>query len=117
MDKKFIKNVEHAKVFKLGDLLAYNSSKVVDLNLAQKGDENFTKHGITILAFKKGQEIGTHSSQGDVLITILEGETEFTIDKSKCVLKAGESIVLPANVSHSVKSITDFKMLLIVVTE
>ena len=42
---------------------------------------------LTLFAFDKGEEIGTHSSDGDALVIVLDGQGQITIDDtlySKC---------------------------------
>ena len=70
---------------------------------------------VTLFAFEKGEEISTHSSGGDALITVLDGKGRFTIDGEPFFLSAGESIVMPRNVPHAVYGEERFKMLLTVV--
>lgn len=70
---------------------------------------------ITIFSFDKGEEIGTHGSSGDAMVTVLEGVGKFTVDGQEYVLKRGETLVMPANKPHSVYGQEAFKMLLVVV--
>ena len=58
-------------------------------------------------------------SEGQVvskaLVTVLDGEGEFTIDGVPYLLRSGESIVMPANHPHAVYGKENFKMLLSVI--
>ena len=65
-------------------------------------------------AFDKGEEISSHASRGDAFVTVLEGKGKFCIDGIPYVLNKGESIVMPANIPHSVFGEEQFKMLLVV---
>lgn len=49
------------------------------------------------------------------MVYILDGEAEVTIGGEKFTLKKGETIVMPANVSHALLAKERFKMLLTVV--
>lgn len=69
--------------------------------------------GIVIeMAFDKGCELPTHVAQADVLVQILEGEMDFTIEGEVHHLKAGQFITMKPNTHHSLKAVERFKMLL-----
>ena len=70
---------------------------------------------VTLFAFEKDEEISTHESGGDAMVTVLEGTGRFTIDGREHILKAGQSIVMPARKPHAVYGEERFKMLLMVV--
>lgn len=108
--EKFIKNIEHEKVQKLTDLVSAEKGQVVSKTLAQNKAVS-----ITVFAFSKGEEIATHDSTGDAMVSVLEGVGEFTVGGVKHTVKAGESLVMPAAVPHSVYAPENFKWLLTVV--
>lgn len=69
--------------------------------------------GVTLLAFKSGQELTTHTAPAEVMIYVLEGEIEFTmLDMPHC-MKAGQFILMGSDVPHSVKAKADSKVMLI----
>ena len=70
---------------------------------------------LTIFAFAKGEEISSHQSDGDAMVTVLDGTGEITIDGEKYTLRSGESVVMPANKPHAVYAPEPFKMFLTVV--
>ena len=105
-----LNNIQHQQALLLKDQVAYAEGQVVSKTLVQnKG------LGITLFAFAKGEGISTHESQGDALVTALDGVGEITVDGAKYILTAGESIVMPANHPHAVYGKENFKMLLVVV--
>lgn len=108
--EKFIKNIEHEKVQKLTDLVSAEKGQVVSKTLAQNKAVS-----ITVFAFSKGEEIATHDSTGDAMVSVLEGVGEFIVGGVKHTVKAGESLVMPAAVPHSVYAPENFKWLLTVV--
>lgn len=110
MSNLLIKNIEHCEVFELVNLVEYEAGKVSSLTLAQKPGV-----GITVLAFDEGEGVSTHAAPGDAMVVILDGEAMITIDGKEYRAKAGETIVMPANIPHAVKAVTKFKMLLTVV--
>lgn len=110
MSIEFIKNIEHRKVFELADLVEYEKGKVSSLTLVQNPGV-----GITVFAFDEGEGISTHAAPGDAMVIVLDGEAVVTIDGTEYKVKSGQTVVMPANIPHSVKAATRFKMLLNVV--
>ena len=70
---------------------------------------------VTLFSFDKGEEISTHESGGDAMVTCLDGVGRITIDGVEHILHEGESIVMPARHPHAVYGQEQFKMLLVVV--
>ena len=70
---------------------------------------------VTLFSFDRGEEISTHSSGGDALVTCLDGVGRITIDQEEYFLHEGESIVMPAGHPHAVYGEERFKMLLVVI--
>lgn len=67
------------------------------------------------LLFSKGEEISTHQSEGDAMVTVLSGTGRLTVDGTEHIVKAGQTLVMPARKPHAVYAEDDFKMLLTVV--
>jgi quercetin dioxygenase-like cupin family protein len=70
---------------------------------------------LTLFAFDKGEEINSHSSDGDAMVTILEGKAQITIGSKSYELEKGKTIVMPAGIPHAVEAGEKFKMQLLVV--
>lgn len=112
MTEQLITNLEHSTLYTLADLVEYQPGKVASLTLAQnKGI------GLTLFAIDKGEGLSTHSAPGDALVQILEGSVEITIDGVPQIVKAGQAIVMPAEIPHALKAIEPFKFLLTVVKD
>ena len=107
---KFIKNIDHETVVKLTDLVSVQPGQVVSKTLAQNKAVS-----VTLFAFDQGEEIGTHDSTGDAMVTVLEGPGRFTVGGTPHLVKAGETLVMPAGVPHAVYGEEAFKWLLTVV--
>ena len=105
-----MKNISKAEVLTLRDQVAYQSGQVVSRTLAQ--NEHVS---VTLVSFDKGEEISTHESGGDAMVTCLDGVGRITIDGVEHILHEGESIVMPARHPHAVYGQEQFKMLLVVV--
>ena len=105
-----MKNISKAEVLTLRDQVAYQSGQVVSRTLAQ--NEHVS---VTLFSFDKGEEISTHESGGDAMVTCLDGVGRITIDGVEHILHEGESIVMPARHPHAVYGQEQFKMLLVVI--
>ena len=105
-----MKNISKAEVLTLRDQVAYQSGQVVSRTLAQ--NEHVS---VTLFSYDKGEEISTHESGGDAMVTCLDGVGRITIDGVEHILHEGESIVMPARHPHAVYGQEQFKMLLVVV--
>jgi len=105
-----LKNIDFAKVVEMQSLVDYQEGRVVSRTLAQGKPLSFT-----LFAFEAGEEISTHSSPGDAMVYILDGEAEVTVGEDKFTVTQGETIVMPANIPHGLMAKKRFKMLLLVV--
>jgi quercetin dioxygenase-like cupin family protein len=106
----FIKNIELSKVLEMESLVTYQEGQVVSRTLAQ--GKNLS---LTLFAFDKGEEISSHSSGGDAMVYLLDGEADITIGENSFHVKKGETIVMPAGIAHALLAKEQFKMLLVVV--
>jgi len=70
---------------------------------------------VTLFAFDRGQGLSEHSAPYDVLVQIIEGEAEIIIGGEAHRVRAGEVIIMPADVPHAVKAPEQFKMLLVMI--
>lgn len=104
-----MKNIKKAETVYLKDEIEYHDGQIVSKTLEQNGHVS-----MTLFSFEKGEEISTHTAGGDALVTVLDGTGKFVINGIDHILTTGESIVMPANVPHSVYGQERFKMLLIV---
>ncbi len=103
------KNIEKKQIMKLEDLVEYQEGQVVSKTLVQN-----VLVSVTVFSFDKGEEISTHASGGDAMVTVLDGKGKFTIGGEEYILQKGETIVMPKNVPHAVYGEEKFKMLLVV---
>lgn len=110
MSKHPLKNIDFETALELGSLVEYQSGQVVSRTLAQNDAVS-----ITIFAFAENEEISSHSSGGDAMVTILEGTARITIADKEFLLESGKTIVMPAGIPHAVAADSRFKMLLVVV--
>ena len=79
------KNIAKQTKLLLKDLVAYQDGQVVSKTLVQND-----KVSMTLFSFDKGEEISTHASGGDAMVTVLEGVGRFTVDGQVFLLKKGK---------------------------
>ena len=103
------KNIEKQVILKLKNLVDYQDGQVVSKTLVQNEQVS-----MTIFSFDKGEEISTHASGGDAMVTVLEGTGRFTVGEEVFILNEGETLIMPKNIPHAVYGEEQFKMQLIV---
>ena len=103
------KNIAKKEKLELKSLGDYQDGQVVSKTLVQNDYVS-----VTIFSFDKGEEISTHASGGDAMVTVLEGTGRFTIGGDVFILNEGETIVMPKDVPHAVFGEEKFKMELVV---
>ncbi len=72
---------------------------------------------LTMFAFDAGQELSEHTAPFDALVQVLDGSVELTIGGAPVLARAGEAVLMPAGIPHSVRAPERFKMLLSMVRE
>ena len=103
------KNIEKKVKLELGELVEYQSGQIVSKTLVQNDAVS-----ITLFSFDKNEEISTHASGGDALVTVLDGKGRFTVGGEEFILEKGESLVMPQGIPHAVFGEEKFKMMLVV---
>ena len=91
----------------LVDMVNYQKGAVVSKTLIEKNTGT-----VTLFAFDMGQGLSEHTAPFDALVQVLDGEVEIRISGKPFHLKQGEIIIIPANESHALKAVNNFKMLL-----
>jgi len=72
-----------------------------------------TKVGtISLFSFDTGQGLSEHTAPFDALVQILDGRAELTIGGNTVEAQAGQTVLMPADVPHSLRAPERFKMLL-----
>ena len=96
--------------FDLEKYVDYADGSVVSKTLIKKDIGN-----ITLFAFDSGQGLSEHTAPFDAVVYILDGQAQVTIGEKTSTVKAGEMLIMPANVSHALHAEEKFKMLLIMI--
>lgn len=103
------KNIEKQVSLRLKDLVDYQKGQVVSKTLVQN-----EQLSMTIFSFDRGEEISTHASGGDAMVTVLEGTGRFTVGGEVFILNEGETLIMPKDIPHAVYGEEQFKMQLTV---
>lgn len=106
----FIKHIAPSQPFSLESQVDYLAGQIVSKTLFQN-----EHHSLTLFAFDEKEEISTHSSHGDALVTALDGEAMVTIAGEEFMVKKGGSILMPSEQPHAVYAKSPFKMSLLVI--
>ena len=99
-----------AQAFELATRVDYVAGSVVSRVLLKKPTGT-----ITLFAFDVGQGLSEHSTPYDAFVQVVDGEGVLRIAGRDVVAKAGEVVVMPANIPHAVHAIERFKMLLVMI--
>jgi len=91
-------------------MVEYSSGGVISKQVLTNQSGN-----ITLFSFDKGQGLTEHTAPFDAVVQVLDGEAQITIGGIPNQVKKGETIIMPANVSHSLQALEQFKMLLTMV--
>lgn len=110
MDRHIFKNIEFEKVLALPSLVDYCPGQVVSRTLIQNDAIS-----VTLFSFDEGEEISSHKSEGDAMLSVLEGSAKVTVGETLHNLTAGSTIIMPAGIPHAVAAESKFKMQLTVV--
>ncbi len=98
---------EKGVVLDFASLIDYSQGGVVSKQVLKNDLGN-----ITLFSFDEGQGLSEHTAPFDAVVQVLDGEVEIRIDGKPIRLKAGEAIIMPANIPHALQAVKRFKMLL-----
>jgi quercetin dioxygenase-like cupin family protein len=106
MKKQKLKEIKQ----KLKEIIKYQKDTISSNTLINKKAGN-----ITLFAFDKNQVISPHKAPFDAMVYLIEGKAIIKIGNNNYNLEKGDFIIMPANIEHSLKAITKFKMLLVMI--
>lgn len=101
-----------AQPLNLADLVSHAPGSIVSRALCQKPTGN-----LTLFAFDEGQGLSEHTAPFDAFVQILEGRADLVIGGQTVQAEAGEIVVMPAGIPHSLQAPIPFKMLLTMIRE
>jgi len=91
----------------LAELINYSDDSVVSKTIINKSVGT-----ITLFAFDAGQGLSEHQAPYDAVVQVVDGNAVLVIDGKDVKAAAGEIVIMPANIPHSVRADEKFKMLL-----
>lgn len=94
----------------LAGLVQYQDGSIVSREIVSRPAGT-----VTAFAFDEGEQLSEHTAPFDAMIIDLDGQADITIGGAVSRLEAGQMIIMPAAVPHSLKAVTRFKMLLVMV--
>ncbi len=97
---------EKSKAFIIPEFLEYIPHSIVIKTILKK-----TTGIISALSFDSGESLGKKKSPFDIFIQVIEGQAEIVIDNKASMLETGQSIIIPAHSSNTIKANLRFKML------
>jgi quercetin dioxygenase-like cupin family protein len=98
---------EKSKVFSFNESIEYSEGGIVSKTVLKKQTGN-----ISLFSFAKGEALSEHTAPFDAMISVVDGRGEVIIGGKPFILLAGESIIMPANITHAVNAVEKFKMVL-----
>lgn len=96
------------EVFPLAAQIVSNDTKVAFQHIV--GNDN---GGVVLLGFKAGQELERHVAPVEVMIYAIEGDVEFMMNGMPLHLHKGDFFLMGEGVPHTVKALSDAKVMLI----
>jgi quercetin dioxygenase-like cupin family protein len=98
---------DEIKISNLNEEVSYQKGSIVSRQVIKKPNGN-----ITLFAFDKDESLTEHTSPFEAVVQMIDGEMEITIGGKPYSVKAGEIIILPANIPHGLRASVQSKMLL-----
>jgi quercetin dioxygenase-like cupin family protein len=98
------------QAFTMQELVQYQPGSVVSRTLIDKQVGT-----LTLFAFAEAQGLSEHTAPFDATVQIIDGTADVTIAGTVHRVTAGQMIIMPANVPHSLRATERFKMLLIMI--
>ena len=89
------------------DSISYQNSSIVSKQILKKPNGN-----ITLFSFDKDESLTEHTSPFEAVVYMVDGEMEIKIGGNPYNVKAGEILVMPADIPHGLKATVKSKMLL-----
>lgn len=95
------------EVLNLENMVEYSSGGIISKQVLKNPSGN-----VTLFSFGQGQGLSEHTAPFDAMVQVLDGEAIIIIGGNPNVVKKGETIIMPANITHALQAEKQFKMLL-----
>lgn len=104
--------LKSGEVFKLAELIPYQESRIVSMDLIDQEKIHFA-----VMSFTAGTSLKEHAAPGEALVTALDGEGIIGYEGKEYRIHKGENFKFDKNGRHYVKAEGNFKMSLLLVNE
>lgn len=101
---------EKSRVHNLDQSVEYSNGGIVSKTVIKKETGN-----ISVFSFDQGEGLSEHTSPFDAVIVAIDGKGEIIIGGKPFIVEAGNFIIMPQNIPHSVNAVEKFKMMLIMI--
>ncbi|SDL22693.1 cupin domain-containing protein [Halarsenatibacter silvermanii] len=102
--------MQDSTVYNIQETIEYQKNSIVSKTVIDMDTGT-----VTLFAFDEGQNLSEHSAPHEAMVHVIDGVGEYTIGSETHRVKAGEMIVMPADIPHSVRAPEKFKMVLIMI--
>jgi quercetin dioxygenase-like cupin family protein len=97
---------EKAKAHNIVDIIEYVPNSIVRKSIIKK-----TTGSVIVVSFDSGEALAEKIIPFDTFVQIIDGKAEIIIDGTSNQLNTGQSIIIPAHTSNTVKANERFKMI------
>jgi quercetin dioxygenase-like cupin family protein len=98
---------EKSKVFSFNESIEYSEGGIVSKTVLKRQTGN-----ISLFSFDRGEALSEHTAPFDAMIQIVDGRADVIIGGKSFLLERGQCIIMPANITHAVKAVEKFRMVL-----
>lgn len=98
---------EKGTILDLAQQINYSEGGIISKQILKNEAGN-----ITLFSFDKGQGLSEHTAPFDAMVQVLEGKVQIKIGGKPFDLEQGQTIIMPAKISHALYATECFKMLL-----
>ncbi|HUX57883.1 MAG TPA: cupin domain-containing protein [Bacteroidales bacterium] len=91
---------EKFKIFSFRESVEYSDGGIVSKTVLKKETGN-----ISLFSFNKGESLSEHTAPFDAMIMVVDGRGEIIIGGDSFILETGQTIIMPANITHEVNAV------------
>jgi quercetin dioxygenase-like cupin family protein len=100
------KEIEKAKPLIVADIIEYIPNSITHKSILKK-----ITGAVSVVSIDTGEALTQKISPFDTFVQIIDGKAEIVIDGISNLLDAGQSIIMPAHTSNTLKANERFKMI------
>jgi quercetin dioxygenase-like cupin family protein len=96
-----------ANTFKFENEISYSEGAIISKNVLKNSAGN-----VSLFSFDKNEGLSEHTAPFNAMVQVIDGQVKVRIDGKPYLVSKGETIIMPANIPHSLKAVEKFKMIL-----